>query len=69
MTYSPKWNLKSIPDDALRSEWCRRASLRRQVKNGGHNGGRKPFPRCACGLMTTSMALLRQHVCKGGDTS
>jgi hypothetical protein len=61
--YRPTWDLSTIPDDRLRSEWGRRNSGRRKVKRGGTSGGRHPQPTpCGkCGLPCPSVGAAIMH--------
>lgn len=64
--YSPDWDLSTIPDDKIRSEWGRRTAALRAVKTGGRNSpGRPPVltacPR-GCGA-TGSAREMRAHRC------
>lgn len=48
--YSPAWDLSTIPDDALRSEWASRNARKRKTYTGGiywakHN---PDWPGCRC---------------------
>ena len=65
MTYRETWDLSSIPEEVLKSEWARRNSMRRETHTGGHNGGRPveyvPCPRC--GKQVTKTEARRGHGC------
>ena len=45
MNYTPHWNLSTIPEDALKSEWARRSVARRQ-KAVGPPKVLHPCPKC-----------------------
>lgn len=50
MKWRPEWDLSTIPDSLLKSEWKRRLSLSRRT----FSGGRKPS--CDCGQCKTCRA-------------
>jgi len=47
MKYRRTWDLASIPDDLLRSEWGRRNAAKRAINRGGR------APSCTCGECRT----------------
>ena len=56
--YHPAWNLSTIPDNVLMSEYKRRASLRREVFAGGRPVVLRPCPFCR---KEFGAAELRKH--------
>lgn len=47
MEYNAKWDLSTIPDSILRSEWGRRNAGKRKTKKGGY------IASCTCGKCRT----------------
>lgn len=45
--YNDNWDLSTIPDKILRSEWGRRSAGKRKSKKGGYRVS------CSCGLCRT----------------
>ncbi len=54
------FDLASIPDDVLQSEYARRQSLKRQTFAGGRPKVLRPCPHCR---KLFGSAELRRHVC------
>ena len=66
--YSPAWDMATIPDEVLQSEYSRRASLRREVFAGGRPVVLRPCPHCKGKF---GAAELRRHrpVCPKKETA
>ena len=47
MNYDAQWDLSTIPDNILRSEWGRRNVGKRKSKRGGY------IQSCTCGICRT----------------
>lgn len=59
--YSPGWDLSTIPDEKLKSEWGRRTAAQRKTRKGGRPPVLTACPR-GCGA-TGSAREMRAHRC------
>ena len=62
--YKDTWDLGTIPETLLVSEYKRRIAAKRKTFGAGYNGGRpRSADRCPCGEMTRHRALTHKHQC------
>jgi len=61
LTYTPDWNLATIPDEIFASEVGRRRGAQRKVKTGGRPAIPTPCPKC--GMDCAGVVAARAH-CK-----
>lgn len=63
-TYTPDWNLATIPDSALQSEVGRRRGAQRKVRSGGRPSIPTNCPKC--GMTCAGVVAAKAH-CKFAD--
>ena len=61
MKYRPTWDMTTIPDAELASEWSRRRSAKRGDKVGGRPAVLRPCPKCG---QEFGARELREHIPK-----
>jgi hypothetical protein len=59
--WSDTFDMSSVPDNVLKSEWARRNNARRIKPKGGRP---KSADRCPCRKYTIHTAQVRRHKCE-----
>jgi len=59
LSYTPDWNLATIPDAVLQSEVGRRRGAQRKIRNGGRPAIPTPCPRC--GMDCAGVVAAKAH--------
>jgi len=58
-TYTPDWNLATIPDAAFQSEAGRRRGAQRKIRTGGRPAIPTPCPKC--GMDCAGVVAAKRH--------
>lgn len=67
MNYRATWDLSTIPDSALKSEWARRSVAKRTTHAGGKPKVMRPCPKCGKPFGAREMVAHKPH-CKATTT-